>query len=229
MEDIRAIVQRLQATQGLEQSQSAKEYSEWEKEQQKKMYHSLENRGILKRFRDVTFGSMKTIPAEIRDNAVICRDYAKNIGQHIREDGQGLILQGTYGTMKSTLAVCILREALDQGYTGLFAPMCSLMDNLFTMRSLNREEWAKYEMTIRKTGVLILDDFGGENTDQGWILSKIDSIITERYNRMLPTIITTNYSLQDMAGTYSGRLMDRLMSTNRILSFQGHSRRKHLA
>ena len=193
------------------------------------MYRSLEQRGILKRFRDVTFDSMKTVPAEIRDNAVVCREYAKNIGKHVREDGQGLILQGTYGTMKSTLAVCILREALNQGFTGLFAPMCSLIDNLFTMRSLNREEWARYEKTIRSTGILILDDFGGENTDQGWILSKVDSIITERYNRMLPTIITTNYSIDDIAGTYSGRLLDRLMSTSKVLSFRGHSKRKYIS
>ena len=191
------------------------------------MYRSLELHGILKRFRDVTFDSMKTVPSDVIDNAKACKEYAKNIGEHIKK-GEGLILQGSYGTMKTTLSVCILREALAQGYSGLFVPMCNLIDNLFTMRSLSREEWARYEKMIRGTKLLVLDDFGGENTDQGWILSKVDSIITERYNRMLPIIITTNYSTEDMKGTYSGRLIDRLMSTNRVLSFTGHSHRKQL-
>ena len=180
----------------------------------------------MKRFKHVSFESMKTVPKEIAPNAIICRDYAKDIFKHVNDDGQGLILLGGYGTMKTTLAVCILRSALEQGISGLFIPMCSLMDNLYTMRTLNREEWARYEQRIRSTRLLVLDDFGSESTEQGWVLSKVDSILTERYNKMLPTIITTNYTLEDMAGTYSGRLMDRLMSTNKVLIFDGKSHRK---
>ena len=173
-------------------------------EKQKTSLSELGQRGIMRRFQGVSFESMNTVPKEIAHNARICREYANDISKHIQEDGQGLILLGGYGTMKTTLAVCILRATLEKGFSGLFVPMCSLMDNLFTMRTLNQEEWAKYEQRIRNTRLLVLDDFGGENTDQSWVLSKVDSILTERYNRMYPTVITTNYTLEDITdGAYS--------------------------
>jgi DNA replication protein DnaC len=179
----------------------------------------------MKRFFNATFEHILTIPRENAANARYCREYAKEVRTHIKKDGIGLILTGGYGTMKTTLAVAILQETLKQGFGGVFVPMCSLIDDLFTMRSLNREEWARYERRIRNTSLLVLDDFGSESTDQGWVLSKLDSILTERYNKMLPVIITTNYTMQDMEGTYSGRLMDRLRSTNRVIEFTGKSKR----
>ena len=137
-------------------------------------------------------------------------------------------MAGGYGTMKTTIAVAILRDWLDKGHGGLIVPMCSLMDNLFTMRTLNRQEWASYEERIRKTSLLILDDLGGEDTDQKWVLGKVDSIITERYNKMLPTIVTTNLSSEELAGTYSARVIDRLQNTADLLMFTPGSQRRHL-
>lgn len=228
VEELKAIVERIQKTRDSEALKNVNERSDAETmaEKQKTSLSELEQRGIMRRFQSVSFDTMNTVPKEIAPNARICREYANDISKHIQEDGQGLILLGGYGTMKTTLAVCILRATLEKGFSGLFVPMCSLMDNLFTMRTLNREEWARYEQRIRNTRLLVLDDFGGENTDQSWVLSKVDSILTERYNRMYPTVITTNYTLEDMAGTYSGRLIDRLISTNRILEFKGRSHRK---
>lgn len=104
--------------------------------------------------------------------------------------------------------------------------MAVLIDNLFTMRERNKEEWVKYEQTIRCTKLLVLDDLGAENTDQGWIRCKIDSIVTERYNKMLPTIVTTNLSAEDLLGTYSGRVYDRLRSTSDVITFTGESLRE---
>jgi DNA replication protein DnaC len=42
---------------------------------------------------------------------------------------------------------------------------------------------------------------------------------------MLPVIATTNLSKSELMGTYSGRIMDRLRSTSKILVFKGHSQR----
>ena len=41
-------------------------------------------------------------------------------------NGEGLILSGSYGTMKTTLAICVLRKYIEQGGRGLFVPMCSI-------------------------------------------------------------------------------------------------------
>ena len=191
----------------------------------------LEKAGIYRRFQGVTFDAIERrgVPNEpsIQSNYKRAKAYAANVEANVKA-GRGLIMAGGYGTMKTTIAVAILRDWLDKGHGGLIVPMCSLMDNLFTMRTLNRQEWASYEERIRKTSLLILDDLGGEDTDQKWVLGKVDSIITERYNKMLPTIVTTNLSSEELAGTYSARVIDRLQNTADMLMFSPGSQRRHL-
>ena len=189
----------------------------------------LEAAGIYRRYQWVTFEAVegRGLPTEmtIRANYAQIKEYADNLEENVRE-GKGLLMMGDYGLMKTTLAVAVLRQWLDTGHSGLIVPMCSLLDNLYTMRTLNKEEWAKYEQRLRSIPLLVLDDLGGENTDQSWVISKVDSIITERYNKMLPVIATTNLSKSELMGTYSGRIMDRLRATSKILTFKGKSQRE---
>jgi len=152
--------------------------------------------------------------------------YAHQLKANI-DAGMGLILAGGPGRMKTTLAVAVLRQLLetDDRGSGYMVPMASLLDNLYTMRSLYKEEAARYEDRIRKCDILVIDDLGAENATAPWVLAKVDSIITERYNRMLPVIITTNLSQQDLQGTYGGRIIDRLRSTSKYIVFNGRSLR----
>lgn len=198
--------------------------------EQEKHIKALEFAGIGKRFQGVTFESIERrgLPPDwgIRQNYKAVKAYADDIQQNVKR-GYGLILAGNYGTLKTTMAVAVMRHWMSVQEGGcLMVPMCSLIDNLFTMRALNKEEWARYERRIRSTPLLVLDDLGSENIDQGWVLSKVDSIITERYNKMLPIIVTTNLSKEELAGTYSGRIMDRLRNTSQCLIFSGASQRK---
>ena len=198
--------------------------------EQEKHIKALEFAGIGKRYQGITFESIERrgLPPDwdIRQNYKAVKAYADDIQQNVKR-GYGLILAGSYGTLKTTMAVAVMRHWMRVQDGGcLMVPMCSLIDNLFTMRALNKEEWARYERRIRSTPLLVLDDLGSENIDQGWVLSKVDSIITERYNKMLPIIVTTNLSKEELAGTYSGRIMDRLRNTSQCLIFTGASQRK---
>ena len=138
-------------------------------------------------------------------------------------------MAGGYGTMKTSMAVAVLRHQLAGGNGGGYlVPMATMIDNLFTMRSRDRDEAARYEERLRITPLLIIDDLGSENTAQDWITAKTDSIITERYNRLLPTIITTNFSAKDLSDTYGGRILDRIKSSCYYLEFHGGSERRAL-
>lgn len=188
----------------------------------------LERAGIYKRYQNVTFKAIEK--RKLPDNKSIVKNYGLAKKYAAQSDqkftaGQGLIFAGGYGTMKTTMAVAILRDWMEKGHKGLFVPMCSLMDNLFTMKNLNREEFAKYDHRIRNTPLLILDDLGGEDADS-WVKGKVDSIITERYNKMLPTIITTNMTPDELAKAYSRRIIDRLCNTSLVLVFNDDSQRR---
>jgi DNA replication protein DnaC len=189
--------------------------------------NELEKRGIFKRYQSITFAEIKRrgLPFGYDDIYMQVKNYADNMAENI-QNGKGMILMGGYGTLKTTLAVAVLRQYLENGGSGKFVPMAALVDNLFTMREQNKAEWAAYEQAIRNTKLLVLDDLGAENTDQRWVLGKVDSIITERYNKMLPTIITTNSNAKDLLNTYSGRVYDRLRSTSEVIKFVGKSQRE---
>ncbi|MCQ2282356.1 MAG: ATP-binding protein [Bacteroidales bacterium] len=189
----------------------------------------LEAHGILRRFQSVSFENIEAqgVPQPIIRQYDAVLDYASHLRQNI-ERGMGLIMLGTPGLLKTTLAVAVLRRLLETDIrgSGYMVPMVSLIDNLFTMRAMDKVEAAEYERRLRKCDLLILDDLGGEVTGQPWVMSKVDSIITERYNRMLPVIVTSNLDAKTMAGTYGGRIIDRLRSTGTVLRFNGLSLRK---
>ena len=184
----------------------------------------LINAGIHERYADVSFNTLK-IDGDIRENAKLVYSYAKKINYYV-QNGIGLILAGGYGTLKTTLAVCVLKEYINSGGYGLFIPMSSLMDNLYSMKTRNIDEWITFENKIRNTGLLVIDDLGGEDTTAPWVLQKVNSIITERYNRKKAIIITTNLNKQDLENTYSGRIIDRLKSANYYIAFNSPSQRK---
>lgn len=196
----------------------------------------LEEYGIFRRFSNITFSEIEKrgIPnnPSIQANYKIVKEYAQNIEENIQK-GVGIFMMGDCGTLKTTFSIAVMRTLIEKEeqaskYTVYrnscyFIPMTSLMDTLFTMQGMNREESAKFEKKIRSVKLLVIDDLGSENTDSNWIISKIDAIITERYNRMLPCIISTNLTPKLYENTYAERIRDRLRNSCKALLFSGKS------
>ncbi|MEG3070197.1 MAG: hypothetical protein RQM92_04600 [Candidatus Syntrophopropionicum ammoniitolerans] len=88
--------------------------------------------------------------------------------------------------MKTSLAVAVLQEQIAAGGGGYFITMSALLDNIFTLKAISPGKWAQFEQQLRETPLLVLDDLGSEHTE-GWVLTKVDAIIAERYNLCLAT------------------------------------------
>ncbi len=137
--------------------------------------------------------------------------------------GNGLLLKGRPGTSKTTVAVAVAMEvlrlrchpALANPWTKpaaspvLFVPVAKLLDKLFTLKAVETREWALYEQRLLQVPLLILDDLGAEHPE-GWVQTKIDSLISERYNAKKSLVITTNLRSAELLDRYAGRVMDRL-------------------
>jgi DNA replication protein DnaC len=185
----------------------------------------LERCGIYRRFRQCTFVNIEEsgVPESVREQYSQVKDFAQSLKENLAA-GRGLLLKGAVGTMKTTLAAAVLQAHVAAGGSGLFITMSSLLDNIFTLKAQSLEEWVKFERRLRETPLLILDDLGAEHTE-GWVLTKVDAIIAERYNRCRSVIVTTNLTAEQLRGFYAERVIDRLRSTLKVINFSGRSLR----
>lgn len=187
----------------------------------------LEAHGIYKRFWSVTMKNIEErgVPAE---NKAIWQDvkyYILHLQEHLAK-GEGLMLVGGVGTMKTTMAIAVLRHLVDTQGRGFFIPMVSLLDTIGSMREAHDGSLSAFEHRIRQTPLLVLDDLGAEY-DHTWVQCKVDAIIAERYNRMRATVITSNLAPKDIKDRYQLRIFDRLRATNQLLMFHGASLRRN--
>lgn len=185
----------------------------------------MEDAGVFRRYEKCTFENIESrgIPAEVAEQYKQVAGYAENLKSNL-DEGKGLLLKGSVGTLKTTMAVAVLQKQIQQGGYGMFITMASLLDNLF---SLKNEERREHEQRIKNTPLLVLDDLGAEHTE-GWVLTKVDAIIAERYNRCKSIIITTNLSADQLSKTYAERIIDRIRSTMTVVNFAGKSQRERV-
>ena len=178
----------------------------------------LEACGVFARYHDATFEVIEArgVPAELRSQVDAVRSYADAIDANVRL-GNGLLLRGPVGTMKTTLAVAVLQCWLRRGGSARFLTMPSLVDNIFAAKAVSQDKWRQFEKQLQQAPLIVLDDLGAEMSSD-WLLTKVDAIIAERYNRRRATVITTNLASAAMRSRYTDRMIDRLRATCQIIT-----------
>ena len=179
----------------------------------------LERCGVFSRYQQASFAAIEArgVPAELRKPVAVVRGYAENLPVHLAA-GEGLVLRGPVGTLKTTLAVAVLQYCLQLGERALFLTMPSLIDSIFSAKAVSPEDWLRFESRLRQVPLLVLDDLGAE-WGSSYVTSKIDAIFSERYNRKKSTIVTTNLAGQALRSRYPDRIIDRLRETTQIITF----------
>ena len=208
---------------------SEEELKAWEQAKQEekaqKTAKRIKQANIPKRYLQATFDNLDRwkVPSDIQKHYEVVKEYALDFKDNKRK-GSGIIFSGSVGRMKTTMAVAVLQEIINQGYSGYFISMPELMDKLVSMSKGNYTEYRTFENAIQTTSLLILDDMGAEYPND-WVLNKVDAIITHRYNAMFPVIITTNLKRSEMQQRYMQRVYDRLKQTSILIVDGGESLR----
>lgn len=183
--------------------------------------------GIPKRYASMSFDWLRehgTFPAKNKEAYAIVKAYADNLKYNL-DFGKGLILRGPAGTGKTSIAVSVLKRAIDMGKGGMMISMPNLLDNMLTLSKGDNVAFMDYERKLRNIPLLLLDDFGAEYSKSEWVSAKVESIIIDRYNRMKPIVLTTNYSDSWTKDHYSQRIYDRLRGEYEEAIFKGASHR----
>jgi DNA replication protein DnaC len=123
-----------------------------------------------------------------------------------------LVFVGPSGTGKTHLAAAISNELMSQGKYVFFIVVPDLLDHL--RLAFNPEAELQYDdlfEQVRETPFLVLDDLGANNLTN-WATEKLFQIINHRFTRELPTIITTNNSLDQLNEAIRTRITDTNLS-----------------
>ncbi len=123
-----------------------------------------------------------------------------------------LIFQGVNGCGKTHLAAAIANYLLERGQPLFFVVVPDLLDHLRS--SFSPDSKISYDVLvekIKKSPVLILDDFG-EQSATPWAQEKLYQLINYRYNARLPMVITTSFSLDEIETRISSRMVDPRLS-----------------
>lgn len=140
------------------------------------------------------------------------------------EKGRALLLLGPTGVGKSWAAVAAMREserAARRGRWFFYFPALAgaLLDRERSSRAL--------EMAKRRD-FIVFDDLGTEYLKEGGMLQAlVDEIFYEREGNALPTVITSNLTVEEFKTRMSDRIVDRLRgSWGHVVQVPGESMRR---
>lgn len=156
-----------------------------------------------------------------------CRSYAKNF-QKALDGNLGLLFHGNSGTGKTFYALCIANELIEEQQRMVL--VTSLSDCIRILQYGDLSDQNQLKRKIEKAKLVVFDDIGAERKTE-YALEQIHTILDIRANSGLPTIGTTNYSLEELRSTESReftRLYDRIIKMCSIpIKMVGESKRRN--
>ena len=88
----------------------------------------------------------------------------------------------------------------------------------------NRVETDVLDRILTFNGVLMLDDVGSEKMTE-WVAETFYLIINNRYENMMPVVITSNYNLKDQSERIGDRTVSRIVEMCDVIELLGKDKR----
>lgn len=149
--------------------------------------------------------------------------------------GQNLILLGGVGTGKTGLGVALVREASLRGMTHRFGTAADILDAMRPRHDdASKPDTMAAEYALRSlqtVDLLLLDDLGAEKQTD-WAAERLYLVINGRYERELPTIVTSNLTIDQMTAMHpemGARIVSRLLESYELIPLLGDDLRRMTA
>lgn len=156
-------------------------------------------------------------------------EYCKRYAQGFSEtSGQTLLFIGKTGTGKTHLSSAIARQVIERGFSVMYDSSSNIFrafeDDQFNKDRFRHSRGEAFEPRSEKymnTDLLVIDDLGTEFITQ-FTVSCLYNLINTRQNKGLSTIISTNFSPDEISRKYEDRLYSRLLGSETVvLQFVG--------
>jgi len=153
---------------------------------------------------------LSTFDASNKLREAILQDARRYVEGFTLQGDYGLMIRGVTGSGKTHIALGILHEVIERGFSGLY---CNVPDLLARLRSSYDPDSDEAESEIieecRACDLLVLDDLGSESTSD-WVLDRLYLIINRRYESLRPVIVTTNCNEEQLREKVGRRITSRL-------------------
>lgn len=172
---------------------------------------------------------MKNVP--MRYSVASYEDVPKEITkvfEKMVETRRGIYIHGGVGSGKTHIAYALfknVKEVLKLERDPLFWNTTELLAEIkedFDRRYDSKHHIDEELMTARV--VLFLDDIGAEKPTD-WVQETFYRILNGRYERMLPTVFTSNLTIAQLAERMGDRIASRIVETCDIVHLKGEDKR----
>lgn len=155
------------------------------------------------RFQKRTFDTFQTDETNRR-----AYEACKHLADTFPKTARGLLLAGGCGSGKTHLAAAIVNALIERGYRGVFLTSGRYLDSLKGAFG-NAERMRAVQEEARRADLLVLDDLGAE-TISDWGKSELFALLNDRYEQMLPTVLTTNLTMKELTSRLGERTVSRI-------------------
>jgi DNA replication protein DnaC len=181
--------------------------------------------GIPLRFQDREFGNYRADTPGQKHALALCVRFAANWPE-LRAKGTSLILIGGPGTGKTHLA-CAIGNAVINGHlaTVRFITVSAMLRQFKeTYRHASHAAESDVMLGFEICDLLILDEIGVQVGSEHEKLLLFE-VLNNRYQNLMPTILLSNMSADDLEPFMGHRVMDRFRESGAVVPFNWESHR----
>jgi DNA replication protein DnaC len=164
-----------------------------------------------------------TIQSSPRDHMKAIKSDAEAFVKDFKhKNNQNYIFSGQVGLGKTFVCNCIAKALLDKGHTVLYQTAFKIIDIISNYRfNSNKTDQMRQDYRLLvECDLLIIDDLGTEMINS-FSNTEMFNIINSRLLASKKTIISTNFTPEQLEQNYSSRIFSRLIGNYKFVAFIG--------
>lgn len=175
-----------------------------------KVRELLDDAGVARRFENCNFENYKPVNAAATENLSTCRRYADSWPERLAA-GTGFVFIGTCGTGKNHLAVSITKKIIHDHLARV--EITDVMRITRAVKSTWRSNSERTEDDVLNyyagLDLLIIDEVGVQLGTPSE-MTILQEVINARYESVLPTILISNLTFEQLQESIGERIIDRV-------------------